>query len=429
MKYSYKISIVVPVYNAEKFLGKCLASLMSQTMNYTDFEILLINDGSNDNSANICKMWQEKYSNISYYEKENAGVSDTRNKGMKEAKGKYILFLDPDDFLSKNALLDIYTFFDAHYDEIDMVTYPMILVYPNGHKKMHSRYKKDFDNHNAIYNLNKHYLLVQATINICIKNNGKYQFDTNQFYSEDEQFNTKILMEKKKLGYVSSARYYYRQHSNSVTAKKNTYDMEKVYTFHNELQEKYQNHPYIQSIIINNLRWRINQECLYPENLSPDKIYKYLQPVVNRLNKVDFSLFNNYLSNSMLLELLALSNQKIETKRESKGTYSIYYHENLLLGDLKIQNEISYLNVKNNKLQIEGSISTALYHDRKVIVYADISYKDNHHEKIELRLGNKIEYKNRVSKVYQLEVDANKVSKISFMLLADDENYQSNFCW
>ena len=117
MKYSYKISIVVPVYNAEKFLGKCLASLMSQTMNYTDFEILLINDGSNDNSANICKMWQEKYSNISYYEKENAGVSDTRNKGMKEAKGKYILFLDPDDFLSKNALLDIYTFFDAHYED------------------------------------------------------------------------------------------------------------------------------------------------------------------------------------------------------------------------------------------------------------------------------------------------------------------------
>lgn len=420
MKYFYKISVVIPVYNAEQYLDYCLRCLYSQTMNMKLYEIILINDGSKDKSGEICKTWESNYSNIHYIDKENEGVSVTRNLGIEKAKGKYILFLDPDDYLSKNALGTITTFFDKHYEEIDMVTYPIMLVYPNGRIKMHSRYKKDFANHNEIYDLNENYTSVQATINICIKNNKKYAFDTKQFYSEDEQFNTNVLMDKKKLGYVSDAYYYYRQHTNSVTAKKKAFDFENVYQFHNEFLIKYQNHPYIQSIIMNNMRWRIEEDCLYPDNLSIKEIDSYLESVTNRLKKIDFSLFKNYLKPSLMLELFALSNQMFSTRITEDGYYSIFNSNKLLLEKMISSNEINYLSLENNKLEVEGKIITGLYHDKKIELYAFLQ-KGNEIEKIKLDLNNELDYQKRVSKSYQLKMDIIGISKITFSLFADNK--------
>lgn len=89
------ISIIVPIYNAETTLKKCVDSLVNQS--YKDIEILLINDGSTDNSSSICQEFADKYASVLYFSKENSGVSDTRNYGLNKAKGEYIMFVDSDD--------------------------------------------------------------------------------------------------------------------------------------------------------------------------------------------------------------------------------------------------------------------------------------------------------------------------------------------
>ncbi len=95
------ISIIVPIYNSEKWLKKCIESLISQT--YTDIEIILINDGSKDNSLEICREYEAKDSRIVVIDKENGGVSKARNEGIKKANGEYIQFVDSDDYIEKDA--------------------------------------------------------------------------------------------------------------------------------------------------------------------------------------------------------------------------------------------------------------------------------------------------------------------------------------
>ena len=95
-----KYSVIIPVYNAEKTIQRCLDSLLKQ--HRQDVEILIVNDGSTDESGSICKNYAQQYSCIRYFEKENGGVSSARNLGLEKAKGEYILFVDSDDYVAEN---------------------------------------------------------------------------------------------------------------------------------------------------------------------------------------------------------------------------------------------------------------------------------------------------------------------------------------
>lgn len=96
------ISIIIPIYDVESYLRKCLDSIMEQSFPY--FELLLINDGSTDASAQICQEYVEKDDRIRYFEKENGGVSSARNFGIKHSRGEYITFIDSDDWVEPNYL-------------------------------------------------------------------------------------------------------------------------------------------------------------------------------------------------------------------------------------------------------------------------------------------------------------------------------------
>ena len=96
------ISIIIPVYNIEKYIEKAILSVVNQT--YPDFELLLVNDGSTDSSYEICKKWEKKDSRIQVINKENGGVSSARNLGMELAKGDYLFFLDGDDWIREDCL-------------------------------------------------------------------------------------------------------------------------------------------------------------------------------------------------------------------------------------------------------------------------------------------------------------------------------------
>ncbi|WP_438965816.1 glycosyltransferase [Flavobacterium sp.] len=97
------LSIIIPVYNAEKYIEKCITIIMNQDQNNLDYEVIIINDGSFDNSLAIIKKLGEKYSNIKIFSQENKGVSVARNVGIKNATGNYIWFIDADDFIEQNS--------------------------------------------------------------------------------------------------------------------------------------------------------------------------------------------------------------------------------------------------------------------------------------------------------------------------------------
>ena len=100
------ISIIVPIYNVENYLRQCLDSIVAQT--YQNFECLL-NDGSTDNSADICREYVEKDSRFRYFEKENGGVSSARNLGIECSGGAYVTFIDSDDWVDSDYLEVLYT--------------------------------------------------------------------------------------------------------------------------------------------------------------------------------------------------------------------------------------------------------------------------------------------------------------------------------
>ncbi|GAA3606572.1 glycosyltransferase [Flavivirga amylovorans] len=116
-----RLSIIIPVYNVEKYIARCIESLLNQDLHENEYEILIINDGSKDDSISIAKQFSDKHSNIIIYNKENGGVGSARNKGIDLAKGKYVYFIDPDDYLANNVLRLILDYSDTY--ELEILTF------------------------------------------------------------------------------------------------------------------------------------------------------------------------------------------------------------------------------------------------------------------------------------------------------------------
>ena len=104
MEKKYKLSVVIPIYNVEKYLEETLKSVIEQTLGFeNNIEMILVNDGSPDNSEEICLRYKEKYpENIVYIKQKNGGVSSARNAGIEQAQGKYVCFVDSDDYILAN---------------------------------------------------------------------------------------------------------------------------------------------------------------------------------------------------------------------------------------------------------------------------------------------------------------------------------------
>lgn len=118
-----KLSFIIPVYNVEKYISRCLDSLLNQNIPLEDYEILVINDGSPDNSEKIIKEYQSKYSNIILLNKENGGLSSARNYGIEYCSGEYIWMVDSDDTIQENCLSELLSYvFDK---ELDFVSIPI----------------------------------------------------------------------------------------------------------------------------------------------------------------------------------------------------------------------------------------------------------------------------------------------------------------
>ena len=275
----YKATVIVPVYNVEKYVESCLISLTEQTIGFESIEVLLVNDGSTDGSEAICRSFADKYENVVLYSKENEGLSKTRNCALSRANGKYIFFLDSDDRLRADTIKAVTDFFDTVYDEVDLVTYRIIQYYNNAPVITHYRYRTLLKS--GVYDLNdpENRFITQTNINICIKNRGEDNllFDTTpNFRHEDEKYCCDILKRKMKLGFCDKGEYVYnRDNMESIVSSK--FSPENIFDtsmdFYEQLFDSFGNFvpTYFQGIVFNDLRWKLKDGKLLPIHLEGEE--------------------------------------------------------------------------------------------------------------------------------------------------------------
>lgn len=291
--FARKISVIVPVYNVEKFLAKCLDSLAAQTLPKEEMEVLLINDGTPDGSGAICERYAAQYNWIRYFSKENEGLSATRNYGLARAEGKYIIFLDSDDTFTPETLKSVVDVFDAHYDEVDLVTY-RIQSYQSG-KKVGSHYRYRFLTQSGVYDVNDFPFIVQTTINICVKNRRENNilFDTNpDFHHEDQKYCTEQLLTKGKIGFSAKGEYCYnRSNSESIMATcfYSYYLFESTTAWFESMFNQFESAVprYIQALFLHDLNWKTRQSILMPTHYAPEQLQAAKDRLRALLQRVD----------------------------------------------------------------------------------------------------------------------------------------------
>ncbi len=208
-------SIIIPVYNVEKYLNQCVDSVLVQ--DFTDYEIILVDDGSTDNSPTICDKYAEKYTQIKVIHKTNGGLSDARNFGIKKAQGDYLIFLDSDDFwVGKRILLEINDLIKEK--DPDLIITGYTLYFSEKNKKLSIDFSlvkelsTDFvkDSYYLVSNNIYEFLACNKIVkrNIIINNNI---FFPKGKFSEDMPWNYKLVDFIKKYSVYKNNFYYYRQ--------------------------------------------------------------------------------------------------------------------------------------------------------------------------------------------------------------------------
>ena len=223
-----KISVIVPVYNTEKYVEKCLKSIAEQKMN--DLEIIIVNDGSTDNSETIIKQWIERNKEnikIKYLNKKNGGLSETRNFALPYATGKYISFIDSDDYIDSNLYSHLEQFMD---DNVDLIKFKMQTVDKDGNilEKLDGPVFEKCTGEEGYEKLctNDRFLdpacIYLYRTEFYKSNNFKYKVGA---YHEDFGLTSLIILKAKSFVSTNEYGYYYLQSDNSITRNQN-YDKE-----------------------------------------------------------------------------------------------------------------------------------------------------------------------------------------------------------
>ena len=234
-----KISVIVPVYNVEKYLKRCLDSIINQT--FKDIEIICINDGSTDNSGEILNSYAQKDKRIKIIEQTNSGLSAVRNKGIDIASGEYISFIDSDDWIDKNFYENLYN--AACKNDADIAACGIIRL-----SEYRKKYLLQFEKEITLENPDKKFEICDIP-DINYVWNKIYKLDKIRKYNlkflegyvyEDVLFTPQTVFYLKKLVTVPDTYYYYWRTPNSIVAKKsNKKDLEHTRTLALEFIKKH----------------------------------------------------------------------------------------------------------------------------------------------------------------------------------------------
>ena len=263
-----KISIIIAVYNIENYIRKCLDSVIS--LDGDDIEILIVDDGSSDNSLKICKEYQKKDKRIRIIHQENKGLSSSRNVGIDNAKGEYIWFIDGDDYLEENY----YKLINKYLDKYDIICFDYNEVKNNNKRYIH-------DNKNYYSNDEKYILSFCVVWNKIIKRTILEDISFPEGYRcNDIYVIPTLIMKTKKIMFTSDSIYNYVYHDKSLS---------------NSKRDMLNDHLYALSHIekVFNGKYSTELETLYINNL----LFYYLVDEVNNGQSHDYKKINKIIKN------------------------------------------------------------------------------------------------------------------------------------
>jgi glycosyltransferase involved in cell wall biosynthesis len=213
-------SVIVPVYNVEKYLHECVDSVLSQT--FEDFELILVDDGSNDNSGAICDEYEKKDSRVTVIHKQNGGQSTARNEGVKNARGEYALFIDSDDMFADNSVFEQIK--NKITKNTDIVVFRYFKYFEDGRKDSCGINLSEIttdDKTEFIKQLVKRDAFFCSCWSKCTKisilKDNNIEFDTS-LSCEDMDWYYNVVLKAEHFEVIDKPFVYYRQRANSVTS-------------------------------------------------------------------------------------------------------------------------------------------------------------------------------------------------------------------
>lgn len=228
MNLTPKISVIVPVYKVEQYIHRCIDSILSQS--FTDFELILVDDGSPDNCGKICDEYAQKDSRIRVFHKPNGGASSARNTGIENACGKYLCFIDADDFVTTQHLNELVL--DIELEEnIGLVIQGTRKFFPNGTTKDYIPQKKICslqENDQLYYSIYQYIGPVSKLFQHDVIKNHHLLFNTNLVVAEDYDFLLRYLYQIKKIHVSDKANYFIYSHEGSLSSRIYTFEQEFV---------------------------------------------------------------------------------------------------------------------------------------------------------------------------------------------------------
>ena len=281
-----KFSIVIPVYNVEKYIDRCLKSIVNQS--YKNYEVIIVNDGTPDNSVDIIKKYTKKYKNFTLYTKENGGLSDARNYGVDYVTGDYLLFIDSDDYINKDLLKELNTTLEEK--EYDLIKFKINLVDDEG----------NFIRSENGLNVSKEVSLSEIfgeefcepawtyCYNATFFKDNKFKYLKGKIH-EDFGLTPEIIMKASNIFYLNYFGYNYVQRENSImTTKSVEKDIKKAYDmleqFDRLIKIEYENDNYIKiyksflanAVISKSKTLKGNPKREYIKELRKRKVVDYL---------------------------------------------------------------------------------------------------------------------------------------------------------
>lgn len=264
-----KISIIVPVYNTEKYIGNCIESILKQSEK--DFELLLIDDGSKDQSVEICDRYAAKDRRIKVIHKPNGGVSSARNLGLDTAKGKMIFFIDSDDTVGPDYLKNLEILSDEEFVQSG------VKVLENDYLKAEMSHENIFKDFNRFWMESRQQWPSMCCLSRKVIEDNHLRFDTNLKMGEDGLFNQIFISKCKKIRRTTFNQYYYNS-DNLESASHKFYEdrLEQQLLLIKKLEEHFSDED------LNRIRWDYWHEVLNHYNV---KGVTSTEPEIRKISK------------------------------------------------------------------------------------------------------------------------------------------------
>lgn len=281
------ISIIVPVYNVEKYLNNCIKSIIGQT--YKNIEIILVDDGSTDNSSKICDDYAKKDKRIKVIHQKNSGLSEARNIGIKNASGTYIGFVDSDDYIAKDMFEYLFKLVKTNHADISICNYSMVTEYTNEDKSKNIEKEKIkiLDSKDALKELLSEKRIQNYAWNKLYK---KSLFENLSYPAkmkmEDLGTTYKLFLKAKKIILSNQKKYFYLQRPESILNNPDS-------TLHiNNLTLSLERYNYLNSLYPTLLENDLNmiKKILEFYRTKDDAVYEYI--IKKDFKSIYFSIFN-----------------------------------------------------------------------------------------------------------------------------------------